>query len=141
VALSAVARNPAVIEDALCELLLDRKITAKMTFTSVAVASGTVPIASKATKIPILNPLNVSAGTSPLSLLLSAVMRAQLFCVCRSRNKCQRNRHTRPPCAKPVRYAGGAVSQGLHYDVPTNGTRGTDPIEGRARISLPLQAS
>jgi hypothetical protein len=88
VALSAVARNPAVIEDAVCELLLDRKITAKMPSTSVAVATGTVPIAFKATKIPIPNTLNDSAGTSPLPRLLSAVMRAQLFYVCGSRNKC-----------------------------------------------------
>jgi hypothetical protein len=85
-----------VIEDALCELLLDRKITAKMPSTSVAVATGTVPIAFNATKIPIRNPLNVSAGTSPLSSLSSAVMRAQLFYVCGSKNKRQHTRYILP---------------------------------------------
>jgi hypothetical protein len=64
VGLSAVARNLAVIEGAVCELLLDCNITAKMPSTSVHSATGTVPIAFKATRIPIPDPLNVSTCTS-----------------------------------------------------------------------------
>jgi hypothetical protein len=64
VALSTVARSPGFVEDAVCELVLQRKSTAKMPSdrTSVDTTTNRVPAVSTISRVSVVNRLNGPAG-------------------------------------------------------------------------------